>query len=446
MQKFINADFCFIRTPAFPLNLLQSFLDTNTESLVSKSRQLKDIFSNDQIKTALHASTSPELFIEFNKWLNNATHSKDKEERMKSTLIKYLVRMTTRCVPFALFSGFNIADIGNSTSLNLGNSIFNTTHMRLDMEYLQDIFDILNKDENIKRSIKYFPNNSMYKVNNKYKYIEHSTDTYVRKYNYSAVDIDDYLNLVLNTAKEGSYISEITNALNTFDNEISFEEVNDYIEQLISSQLLVSELQPLMTGPDNLDKIIETLERSKNYSDTYLTPLKKIKKLINTKNYSVKTSTKIKSLVENITGSKGHWSILQSDLEIKLENNQIGSNVINTISSQIQELNMFAYGIDRPALKTFIFDFQKRFDLQEIPLVTAIDPEIGVGYGNLGVLDSNDLLNNIPFAQEFSDDPIQIKTNHLTQFITEKYTKCIKEGSNKIEIGEKDLAQLRKQG
>lgn len=446
MDKFLISDFCFIRTPAFSLNLLQSLLDKSYANKFAFSQQLRDIYSDSQIITALHASTSPELFAEFTKWLNNEMLSEEKKDRMEETLIKYLVRMTTRCVPFALFSGFNLADTANTTSLILGGKNSGTTHMRLDMEYLQDILDVLNNDTKIKDFIKYYPNNSLYPANDKYKYIEYSTDTYIRKYNYAAVYPDDYVNLVLDTARGGATILQIITAIQKFDHEISEEESKDFVNQLISSQILISELQPFITGPDNLEKIIELLERSEDIFKIYLDDLRKVKKIINQKKYSIDASTKIKSLVESITGPKKHWSTLQLDLEIELKNNQIASVILDTITSQIQELSIFAYGIDRPALREFISDFQKRYDLQEIPLVLALDPEEGIGYGNLGTQDSNDLITNIPFLQEPIDDPIQVKTNYLTQFITDKYIECINKKSVKIELTEKDITHLRNQG
>lgn len=444
MEKYLIADFCFMRTPAYPVDLLNQLYLKKDLSQGSISAELKKIFSDPTIQTALHGSSSMAFYSEFRKWMEGTKSSRE-NEKIEDTLIRYLARMTTRCVPFGMFSGFSVADVGRETSFQLIGPHKNKTHLRLDMEYIQDIVYSLYTDEKIRRSVKYYRNSSIYRVNDKFKYVEYSTDTYLRKYNYAAVAYEEYLDGILQAAEKGCSYPQLTEILINYDDQITAAEAEEYVNQLISAQLLVSELEPNITGKDNLSQIIEILKSCEG-KDKYIGVLEEIQSYLQTKKYEIEKTEHSRELAEKIVGVKPYWSILQTDLEISTKENKISEGVLQTIAEQMQNLEMFAYGIDRPALRIFKQDFQTRYDSQEIPLVEAIDPDIGIGYGNLGINAENTLLKDIVFDQEEKGEPIRVNYDALTDFITEKYIECIQKRSLTLTIHDEDLKQLKEKG
>ncbi|WP_207512791.1 lantibiotic dehydratase [Longitalea luteola] len=444
MEKYTIADFCFMRTPAYPVDLLYQLYQKKDQRQESISAELKKIYADPSIQTALHGSSSRAFYAEFRKWMEGTKSAKE-NEKIEDTLIRYLARMTTRCVPFGMFSGFSVADIGNETNFQLVGAGKNTTHLRLDMEYIQDIVYTLCADEKIKRSVSYYRNSSIYRVNDKFKYVEYSTDTYLRKYNYAAVAYEEYLDGILQAAAKGCSYSKLIEVLKDYDDEISDEDAAEYVNQLIAAQLLVSELEPNITGKDNLTQIIEILNRCEG-NEEYTTILEEIQSYLKTKRYDIERTEHTRDLAEKIVGAKPYWSILQTDMEMLTRQNKISRRVLETIAAQMQQLEIFAYGIDRPALRTFKQEFLARYDTQEIPLVEAIDPDIGIGYGNLGVNTENPLLKDIAFGNDDKGEPVRITYDALTDYVTEKYIECIQNGSQKLIISDEDLKQLKEKG
>jgi thiopeptide-type bacteriocin biosynthesis protein len=442
MKNYLLPDFCFVRIPSYSLDLLNNFHQNTTENPSKISFFLKQIFNNEEAKTALHASTSTEFYQEFLKWLDGSKAPKE-AERIQDTLIKYLTRMTTRCVPFGMFSGFNTVKIADSTTVLLTDPSERITHLRLDMEYLQDIIYALKKDEKIKNTVRYFSNSSIYRVNDKFKYVEYTTDTYVRKYNYAAVEYEDYLEEILKAAERGQSINQLILLILAYDPEIPEEDATEYINQLISSQLLVSEIEPNITGEDNLARIIALMQEYKIDNDN-VQKLQKIHELIETKAYRIDRTNQIQKLTEDIVGVKDYWSILQTDLEMTTDKGEIKSDILTKITQQVEDLSVFAFGIDRPALTNFKSKFISRYETREVPMVEALDPEVGIGYGNLGADPSNNLLKNIILGQNAAGEPVVVKQDELTNLINSKYLESIKNRSLKIVLSEQDLAKLKK--
>ncbi|HEV2478890.1 MAG TPA: lantibiotic dehydratase [Puia sp.] len=442
IRKYAIADFCFVRTPAFPRRLLTRVYDHENRSGKGDGAVLKEVFADARIETALHGSTSPELYAEYIKWTKGLKSSRE-NEKMEETLLRYLVRMTTRCVPFGLFSGFSLAELGDLTTFQLGDAAGNIAHQRLDMDYIQDICDKLKMDSAMRNAVRYFPNTSLYKVNGTIKYVEYSTDTRTRKYNYSAVAFEEYLGLVLETARGGCTPPKLVSVLLGYDPEISESEAVEYIGHLIDSQLLISELEPIVAGKDNLSRLVEIIENT-GQNELYAGILKDTASLLREKQYTIEKADNIRSLIENITGPKTHWSILQVDLETSTAGDLLNRQTIEAIAGQIQNLSVFAFGVSRPALARFKARFLARYDTKEIPLVEALDPEIGIGYDTPD--GGNDLILTIPFGQETPQEPIDVKSDGLAEFMTDKYIQCIQNGSSTIFLSDAELGRLRELG
>ncbi|HET6254610.1 MAG TPA: lantibiotic dehydratase [Puia sp.] len=442
MNNYVIADFCFLQIPAFPKRLLDDVCDWERMGRTVFTSGIKELFGDERLMTALHSDSSPEFYTEVRRWLNSPDYLVD--GKMEENLYRYLMRMTTQCGPHGLFSGFVVADLANRTNLELDETHRNTLHFRIDTETIQHIGERIRADSRIGSKVRYCLNSSCYRVDDHLKYVEYGSGLKMSRYNYSIVDVDRHLELVVQAAETGCTFEALVALLKGCSGEISEEEAVEYISQLIDSKVLVSELEPMVTIADNLARLIAILQAMEREHE-WLVVLKEVRSIIDQGGYSITRADRIKSLVEIITGPKEHLSIVQTDQKVAAKGRTVNRAVFDTILKQIQDLSVFAVAIDKPALLDFKEKFVARYGIQEVPMVEALDPVIGIGYGiNTGCADP--LTNDIIFTQDLTPGPTTIKLDALSDLMTDKYMECARNGDIKVVLTDAELDQLRKDG
>lgn len=245
-------DFVF-RTPLFPLDA-----------------PAEDTTLSPEFREALYLA-SPELY--------EGCVSKDRKKQTKfeRSVLKYRHRAMTRCTPFGLFAGCSTGKIADSTSIELPATTDNKRRTRLDMQYLCALIQEIERDPNVRKQLVYYPNDSLYEIGGKYRYVEYRYKKSQRQHTVASLEIDEALATLLNTAADGATIEQLVQAL--VDDEITTEQAHEYVIETIASQVLKSELDPCVVGEDVLDTLIDKLSRLQNVP--ILQPLRQIQELLN---------------------------------------------------------------------------------------------------------------------------------------------------------------------
>lgn len=244
-----------LRTPLLPLNF---FLELTKDTTLTQET-LKKACEADHIKEALFLA-SPSLYEAFEKWLDGQANPSD-SERMTYSVLKYLSRMSSRCTPFGLFAGTAVGTYGENTEIVLENAIHNNRHTRLDMNYLVALSQDIVKDQEIRKQLRFYPNTSIYKAGEQLRYVEYHYENSRRMHHIVGVQDSEYLQKILDKASTGETLSNLSECL--VDDEITLEVASGFIEELVDSQLLVSELEPSVSGPEFTDQIIPVLKKLK---------------------------------------------------------------------------------------------------------------------------------------------------------------------------------------
>lgn len=423
-----------------PLLTIDFFLELTKEDRIT-DQQLKNIFSDFSIKEAIFLA-SPVLFKEIEKW--STDQNLDDKGEIRNSFLKYLSRICSRPTPFGLFSGCSTGRFLNESKIERENSL-NKRHTRLDMSLTGVIIKHLQENSFIKEQLNYLPNSSIYELGNLIRFIE-------SKYNDNAnlvqrmieVESSEYIRNIIHFSRTGKSINQISNYLASM--EIDFIEANEFVNELIDSQVLVSELEQTVSGMENLDFILSILNKIDDKSLLFLN-LKLIKiKLVELDDDNpnpINTYFEILSLLKELNININEKYVFQTDLTIGHNHNTLDADIAVKIQEGLTVINKISGEKNNNSnLEDFKKAFYERFETQEISLALALDKEIGLGYPiNLSKGDLNPLIDDISFNKAGKME-VSSKLSEFDVILFNKILEAEKNNAKVIEIKEDEIAFL----
>jgi hypothetical protein len=409
--------------------------------ILSFNASEKDSNWNDIIKEAILIA-SPDLYTE----LTNVKHPLKQEMTLKReySFLKYKLRMKSRCTPFGLFAGCGIGKIGQKSEIILDRAKCYKTRTRLDMDFLCSLSQVISKMDSVKEKLSYYPNSSLYKILDSYRYIEYQYSGGKRKHYLSEIESNSYLDQIIDFSKNGTKSGEIIEFL--LENGFEEENAREYVDELISNQVLVGSMEPTVTGEDLLDRIINLM------IDFELEPrirsiLEKVREqLFNIDTCKLGRDEKLYQKVEESIKLLGidykRQNLIQTDLFIQPLKASISDKIIESVKKGINTLARLMPESKDKFLDRFREDFYKRYQEEEIPLVEALDPEIGIGFGRNtpGNLDFHPLIDNIVPEMPGDDDSFLLSKAEL--FLQRKFYECHERGENQINLSDEELSDF----
>ncbi len=368
--------------------------------------------------------------------------------RAERALVRYFLRMASRATPFGLFSGCSTAvletgdappapdagggapaegnegDEGDAavssrtaprTRLVLGPRAGYRRHTRLDMDYLFALCEELERAPEMRRELRYRPNSSLYRAGGRLRYAEARLDDKVRSHHLVAVEASDYLEATLERARDGALAADLAAALVTAEGaaaevEISREDADAFLTELIDSQVLVSDLSPPVTGPEAIHDLVDHLAGLDAGQEG-----------------ARRLAAARDALAELDAGGVGapaeRYRTIAADLEalptkvemarlfqvdmVKLPAEAgLGPEVMAEIVRGVDLMRRLSARARQESLERFRKEFQERYgDQREAPLVEVLDEEIGIGFeraSDLGA-EASPLLRNLALSPPAAD-------------------------------------------
>ena len=403
--------------------------------------KIKSIFSKKENREALFIG-SPNIYKALVMWETGEGFQTEEElKNLKGSLYKYASRLSNRSTPFGMFSTVAAVDLNAETNLNVAESTFGR-FTKFDMYFLGSFLPVIVKNDAIREVLKYHSNNSIYTVFDKYRYVEYYFRDNVRFHKISEVEISDYLTLIFEKAKSGVLLSELSALL--VSDEISLQDANEFIDTLIESQFIVSELEFTITGEDYFEKLLKVF--SEKRFDFYEAEV--IKELIaNLKskiNFLDKNNsndpdlyTQIHELVNQELNNIDISKLFQVDSFRKIYNGSISFKTVKNLRPALIALNKLNSVSENSNLKEFKRKFLERFEEYEQPLVSVLDPDIGIGYGkSTGAKAAlvDDLLINTN-----QSDVNQINMDSKKSFLFKKLLHAAKNNLTAIDLSDEEI-------
>ena len=235
-----------LRTPLFPLSALDDPERTMQQPCFREALYL----------------ASPDLYT------FTGDKTEDAEEKGDAAALKYFLRACSRCTPFGLFAGCSTGRFGSSTQIAVAEPTAARRTTRLDMQYLCALIQRIERHGAVRRQLRLFPNDTLYEIAGQYRYIEYFHRGKKTEHQMASVEITPELTAVFALARDGATFDTLAGSL--VDDEITREEAEAYIDELIASSLLTTELAPAIVGDDILTTLVRKLQR---LGDTEYAPM-----------------------------------------------------------------------------------------------------------------------------------------------------------------------------
>jgi lantibiotic biosynthesis protein len=347
--------------------------------------KIQEIFAQTDNREALFLG-SPAVYHALVSWEKGGDLRDDAFQKLKISLYKYASRLSNRCTPFGKFATVSAVKIEKETKIDIANSTLGR-RTKYDMHFLGQLLPVLTATNAIRTQLYYYPNSSLYTIFEKYRYVEYYFKDTTRMHKISEVEISDYLDLILEKSKKGILIQDIVKLL--VSDAVTEAEALEFINTLIESQFIVSELEFTLTGDDYFEKLCKNFsEKRFDCPDGQVvrTLLNRLKDKINALDQNnsnnptlyLEIFQQVNHQVETVVVEK----LFQVDSFRKIAHGTLGFNTLKILRPAIIALNKLQSIAENETLKEFKTKFLARYEEYEQPLVQVLDPDVGIGYGN----------------------------------------------------------------
>ncbi len=405
--------------------------------------RLQALVSRPEVTEALWIG-SPELSDSLPLWWKEP--ESEKGRKLERALYRYLARMTARSTPFGLFAACSLGEIAESTSLELGALQDYRRRSRLDMEYLYNLAEKIALDPALRSDLQFRPNTSLYLAADRYHHAQSYLRDKVRYYRLVATVRTSYLDDTLHRAAEGATPRALAAALVAADPEVSLQEADYYIGQLIESQVLAADLAPPITGPEPLEAMLQQIRQAglTDIAEVLASVAERIEALDRAgAGASLSQYQEIVGTISRLPVEFKPEHIIQVDAMKPSPNARLSQGLVDEILQAIGVLHSIQSAARQTVFKKFKEDFQEKYQDREVPLLEVLDDEVGIGFekrDEMGAL-VEPLIDDIDLALAGDDDEFTYKRSETA--LLRKVEELWNRGDHVLHLDQKLLEALR---
>jgi thiopeptide-type bacteriocin biosynthesis protein len=417
------------------------FLRTPARSFVHYTADLDDemmpaVLADPAFRLALHLA-SPEFFR-----LLEAKGFAGLSSKELVTVKKYLNRMSFRPTPFGAFSAFTLTEWSDSGPVRVADRRGIRVHLLADQRVATLASERI-KEASL--SPDYGLNPTLYPVGAEYRFIKTSREEGASKLHFTLESFDAnplstplfrYLAMSPRSAAEIAGFIRLKTGCHPAD-------AAEYASFLIGAQIIVSQWDLSITGPDYLlgghrrelpgalNRLAQEFEKIRTISAE--TPVAVLRQ----------TEQQIDALLTK--QREGELPAkFYANAERPLLCGGLAPQYRDELLQAVAALIKISAVPQQPLLARFVQAFSARFDKQKIPLLQAMDPDAGVGYGDLAEqAEDSKLLNGVKIPEKAAAAQ-QIEWTNLNRLFLRKWNAL--EGGAGLILDEADLAGISPPG
>ena len=455
-QQFTPSGFFVLRTPLLPFEEMAAW-SAGLEAVgsVGDVRGLQEALERDrarlrarllalvarpEVREAIFVA-SPSLDEALDVWQKEPDSKRGR--KLEPAVVSYVSRAATRATPFGLFAGCTTGTIDAQTRLHLQVRERYQPHSRLDMDYLSALAEAVERHPRLRRALTYEANSSLYEVAGRLHLAEARLTATGRSYHLVAVDKSPYLTAALERAQGGAVLEAVAGVLT--DDEISQADAEEYVQELVDNQLLVTDARPLVTGDEPVHGLVATLRGDAGTAQIAerVDEARAALEAIDAEGLGTSPDRyrAVAALLGELPAQPDLSRLVQVDLVKPAQQATLGGPVVAELARGVSILHQLAPQQWPDGLSRFREEFLRRYETREIPLVEALDEEIGIGFerSNSPLAEASPLLAGLPFR---AGDQEARRWSARDASLLRKLAQALAEGATQIALEASDLEAL----
>jgi lantibiotic biosynthesis protein len=406
--------------------------------------RLAELVARPEVREAIFVA-SPVLEASIDAWL--ASPTSEAGQKTERSLVRYVSRMAVRPTPFGLFAGSTVGTLGETTQLELAGRDGYRRYTRIDGDYLSKLTDALLADREVRQRLPFHPNSSLGMVAGRLRYAMRREGE-SRSYSLVSLEPADYLVATLDRARRGALPGELASALCDADAEVTREEADAFVDELIDSQVLVSDLAPLVTGPEAVDDIIAQLDAIADVeaARAAAAALRAIRGSLGELDRQVgNPPAHYRGAAEALAPLPAKAEIhrlFQVNLVPVAVRAELGKDVLDEIARAIGVLGRLARPRGADELSRFREAFVERYETRELPLTEVLDEESGIGFAasqSPGAA-ASPLLDGLAFPPATADEAVGWGAR--ISWLARRIAAAAAAGDRELVLGDADLTAM----
>lgn len=378
---------------------------------------------------------------------------------------RYVARMATRSTPFGTFAGYGRGTVGAATSLHLEPLGSCRRRVRVDSTALAALVDTIEERARRARAseddvtdaserLSYRPNDSLQKRDDTLSYVEprapsasEPTDCALAVAARSPA-LDDLLAAADGGATFAALADHVMRA-----NDVALEDARAFVAQAIENGLLVSDLRPAAVGPEPLGVAIQRLDGASPDDASALREVERRLRALEAMPLGVSRSTYEDAVAPlRARGAFARRDLLRVDLERSGASLTLGKAEVDALGRALEVVSRFALHEEHRGLRAFKDAFVQRYEEEwelagtplsarrGVPLVEALDPELGIGFGTTIAADASALLDGFEFPED--PTPAEVRFGAAEQALLDGLTRTLHAGATEWVLDDADVARL----
>lgn len=418
---------------------LPAFSKYSTDGIDEKF--VKNLISDDIFMEALYFA-SPLLYQSCQKIKQGELLPKKKEESVIISLAKYFLRGVHRATPFGLFAG---CGVGQWQCTEEDNGIKNTVvfrKTRLDMYYLCHLSTYLQSQ--LASILLYRINSTAYFTGSEMRFIERTYHGNTPNYQMVAVELSTELKEIISSTEKGKTREELVGLLLEYGHERT--EAINYLDDLVEAQILISQLDPIIVGPEYWNFLLKSLcdisiVSESDFALKMAEDFKEVDILLkemdsNEKGNFIEGQNAIVNILQNYPVSIDIEKLLQVDLYYKgaYPTEGVDHNHKKSIGESIDLLSRLFPTPESKNINSFIEKLYSCYEEKAVPLMQALDGDIGIGYEGSYTQYASTLIQGVEEAF-IPDSSIPVmQWNEINKWLFSLYVKSQTEGLIEVDL------------